>query len=142
MDSVCGATFAQEQIMKRYQTALLASLVALAAGTAAAQPDSGRGPGAGPGPGASAPGGGMGPRMGPGMGRGAGRWGSDFTPGWAMMTPEERNEHRDRMRNMKSYEECKAYQSQHHEQMAARAKERGGSPMPGPRRDACAGMKR
>lgn len=124
--------------MKRYQKALPALLVVLAAGTAAAQPASGRGPGAGPGPGASAPGGGMGP----GMGRGAGRWGSDFTPGWAMMTPEERNEHRDRMRNMKSYEECKAYQSQHHEQMAARAKERGGKPMPGPRHDACAGLKR
>lgn len=85
----------------------------------------------------------MGPgRMGPGGGRGAGRWGSDVTPGWAMMTPQERDEHRDRMRNMKTYDECKAYQAQHHEQMAARMKERGRQSMPAPRRDACAGMKR
>jgi len=82
--------------------------------------------------------------MGMGSGTGAGRaqWGSDFTPGWTLMSQQERNEHRDRMRSMKSYEECHAYQAQHHEQMVARAKERGGAAPAQPRRDACAGLKK
>lgn len=92
----------------------------------------------GAGPAASAAG--MG--MGPGGGRGAARWGSDYTPGWSLMTQQERNEHRERMRSMKSYEECKAYQERHHEQMAARAKERGGKALAQPRRDACGGLKK
>jgi hypothetical protein len=46
------------------------------------------------------------------------------------------------MRSMTNHDECKAYQTQHHEQMAARAKERGGKPLAEPRRDACAGLKR
>ncbi len=78
---------------------------------------------------------------GPGGGHGAARWGTDFTPGWALMTRQERNEHRDRMRTMKSYDECKSYQDQHHEQMAERAKERGGRALSHPRRDACSGLK-
>jgi hypothetical protein len=45
------------------------------------------------------------------------------------------------MRSMKTYEECKTYLAQHHEQMAARAKERGGKALAEPRRDACAGLK-
>lgn len=110
---------------------------------ATAQPGSGKGPGAGTGPtsagpAASAPG--MG--MGPGGGRGAARYGSDYTPGWALMSQQERNEHRDRMRSMKTYEECKIYQDQHHEQMAARAKERGGKALAVPRRDACGSLKK
>ena len=100
------------------------------AGTAAAQ----GGPGPGAGPGASAPG--------MGMGRGPmARWGSDFTPGWTMMSAQERSEHQQRMRSMKSYDECKAYRDRHHEQMTARAKEKGGKAMAQPRRDACAGLK-
>lgn len=71
----------------------------------------------------------------------AARWGSDYTPGWSMMSPQERTEHQARMRSMKTYEECKTYQTQHHEQMAARAKERGGKALAQPRRDACAGLK-
>jgi hypothetical protein len=110
----------------------MAAALVLCVGAVMAQPGSGKGPG--PGPAASAP------RM--GMGMGMGRWGSDFTPGWSLMTPQERNEHRERMRNAKTYDECKAAQQQHHEQMAARAKERGGKPLAQPRRDACAGMKR
>ncbi len=129
--------------MKSLRVTVLTSLLALSAGVALAQPGAGRGPGAGPGPmgagpAASAPGMGMGP-MG---GRGAARWGADYTPGWALMTQQERNEHRERMGSMKTYEECKAYQEQHHEQMAARAKERGGKAMPAPRRDACGGLKK
>ena len=88
---------------------MLATLMTVSMGAAMAQPGSGKGPGAGTGPmgagtTASAPG--MG--MGPGGGRGAARYGSDYTPGWTLMSQQERNEHRDRMRSMKTYEECKA----------------------------------
>lgn len=107
--------------MKSLRMVVVASLVGLAAGAVVAQPGGG---------------------MGPGGGRGAARWGSDFTPGWALMTPQERTEHRDRMRAMKTYEECKAYQEQHHALMAARAKERGQATLPQPRRDACVGLKK
>jgi hypothetical protein len=111
--------------------AAAAALLLLAA-AAPAQP--------GPGPGASAPRGGPG-AMG-GSGRMGGRWGSDFTPGWSMMSPEERQAHRARMGAMNNHDECKSYLQQHHDQMAARAKEKG-RPMPAqPRRDACAGLKR
>jgi hypothetical protein len=61
--------------------------------------------------------------------------------GWGLMTRQERTEHRDKIRSMKTYEECKAYVEQHHTQMAARAKEKGGSMPAQPRRDACAWLK-
>jgi len=135
--------------MKSLRWMVLASVVGLAAGGVLAQPAGGKGPGAGPGPmgagpAASSPGAGMGAGagMGPGGQRGMARWGSEVTPGWSLMTPAERNEHRERMRSMKTYEECKAYQAEHHEQMAARAKERGGKPLPQPRRDGCAALKK
>lgn len=80
--------------------------------------------------------------MGMGMHGGrAAQWGADFTPGWSMMTRTERNAHRDHMRAMTTYEECKTYMDQHHEQMATRAKEKGGKALAQPRRDACAGLK-
>jgi len=131
--------------MKSLRMVVLASLVGLSTGVAMAQPGGGKGPGAGPGPmgagsAASAPRMGMG--MGPGGGHGAARWGSDYTPGWTLMTQQERNEHRERMRSMKTYEECKSYQEQHHEQMSARAKERGDKSLAQPRRDACSGLKK
>jgi len=112
----------------------VAILGAALAGSTLAQPGSGPGRGPGAGPAASAPG------MGPGRGM-MGRWGGDYTPGWSLMTPQERAEHQERMRSAKSYEECKAIRDQHREQMAARAKERGGKPLAQPRRDACAGLK-
>ena len=124
--------------MKNLRTASIAVLMIVSAGVAFAQAGGGKGPGGGP----VASGSGMGMGMGPGNGHGAMRWGSDVTPGWALMTPQERNEHRDRMQAMKTYEECKTYQDQHHEQMAARAKERGGQTLAQPRRDACSGLKR
>ena len=67
--------------------------------------------------------------------------GADDTPGWSMMTRTERNAHRDQMRAMKTYDECTAYMAQHHEQMVARAKEKGGQALAAPRRDACARLK-
>lgn len=107
--------------MKNVRWIALVGLVGMSMGAALAQPGGGMGPGGGP---------------------GAGRWGADHTPGWAMMTAEERTEHRARMGAMKTYEECKTYHSQHHEQMMARAKERGGKALAQPRRDPCAGMKK
>jgi hypothetical protein len=59
-----------------------------------------------------------------------------------MMSEKERKEHREHMQGFKSYEGCKTYVDKHHEEMAARAKERGGKPLPQPRRDACAGLKK
>jgi len=108
-----------------------------------AQPGPGMGPasgpgyrmGPGPGPAASAPG--MGPRAG---GRPMGRWGIDHTPGWALMTPEERAEHHKRMSEVKTHEECQLLRAQHRQSMAARAKERG-TTLRAPRHDACAGFK-
>ena len=58
------------------------------------------------------------------------------------MTPAERNEHRTQMRSAKSYEDCVALRDKHHEQMLARAKERGITMPAQPRRDACQGLKR
>ena len=129
--------------MTKLRNVILASLslFGIWAGVAMAQPASGKGPGPmAPGRSASAPVAGMGP--GAGAARGAARWGSDFTPGWRLMSQQERNEHRDRMRSLKTYEECKAYQDQHHAQMAARAAERGGVPLTKPRRDACGRLAR
>jgi hypothetical protein len=80
--------------------------------------------------------------MGPAMGRGpGGRWGSDVTPGWTMMTPEERTEHQNRMSAMKTYDECSAYLAQHRQTMATRAQQQG-KPLPPMNRDACAGLKK
>lgn len=122
--------------MNGLRTMCLAAVIGVTAGVALAQPGGGGGKGPGPGPGASAAG------MGMGGGPRAAGWGADYTPGWALMTEQERNEHRERMRSMKTYEECAAYRDQHHEQMAARAKERGGQALAQPRRDACRGLKK
>lgn len=117
---------------------LLAALVALAASAALAQPGGGKGAGStGAGSATTAPSAGLHK----GVGAEAARWGADYTPGWALMTEKERNEHRERMRAMQTYEECHAYQLQHHERMTARAKERGGAGLTQPRHDACAGLK-
>lgn len=75
---------------------------------------------AAPGPqGGMGPGGGMGPR-----GRMM-RFDQSNTPGWSLMTPEERTAHRDKMHSFKSADECKAYHDEHVKQMDARAKEKG-----------------
>lgn len=123
--------------MSTMKAMVLAAFCCMAAGSTMAQPGSGMGPGACAGA-ASAPAGCGG--MGPGAMKGGGRWGPGVTPGWSLMTPEERNQHRDQMRSAKTYDECKTLQAQHHGAMAARAAERGGPPLPAPRRDPCAGL--
>ncbi len=105
--------------------ALVVATPAFAADPAPPPPRPGAGPGYGMGPGP-----GPGPR---------GRWGPDVTPGWALMTETERNAHRERMLALKTREECLAYMTQHREQMAARAKERGVAPPP-MRREPCQGF--
>ena len=129
--------------MKNVRMMVVAALIGLPTAMACAQPAGGMGAGPmGTGPAASAPGMGMGMGKGPGAGRGAARWGSDFTPGWSLMTPEERKDHQAHMRAMTTYDECKTYRDQYHEQMATRAKERGGKALAQPRRDACSGLEK
>lgn len=94
-------------------------------------------PPAAPGPGASAPGVGMrggGPMHGWRMNKGN-------TPGWSMMSPEERAEHRNKMMGMKSYEECRAYMDQHHATMVERAKSKGRTPPTHAQHDPCLRLK-
>lgn len=45
--------------------------------------------------------------------------------GWDLMTPEERAQHRETMRNMKTEEEREAYRMEHHKRMMERAKQKG-----------------
>ena len=47
------------------------------------------------------------------------------TYGWQYMSPDERIEHQRRMRSFRNYEECRAYQEEHHEQMEQRAHKPG-----------------
>ena len=127
--------------MKIRTLALSALLGATLCAPALAQPGQGMGPGGGMGPGMG-PGGGMGGMggMGPG-GKGMRyQFNQDNTPGWSLMTPEERTAHRDKMLAAKTPEECKAVQEEHHKQMAARAKEKGQT-LRGPRQNACDRMK-
>jgi hypothetical protein len=65
--------------------------------------------------------------------------GADNTPGWAMMSPQERDEHHRKMMAAKSPAECRAQAEQHHREMAERAKARG-MPMDMPKHDMCAMM--
>lgn len=85
--------------------------------------------------------------MGPGAGGGMGprgrmmRFDKSNTPGWSLMTPEERIEHRNRMHSFKTVDECKAYHDEHVKKMQDRAKEKGTSFKP-LRGDPCTAMQR
>lgn len=50
---------------------------------------------------------------------------SDTVYGWEMMSQQERMEHQEKMRNMKTDAEREQYQMEHHEKMMQRAKENG-----------------
>jgi len=54
--------------------------------------------------------------------------------GWQLMTPQEREEHRKKMRSLKTYEERETYRLEHHMEMQERAREQGiilpGMPQP------------
>ena len=88
-------TARKDRTMKIRSLALSALLGATLSASVLAQPGQGMGPGGGMGPGMG-PGGGMG-GMGPG-GKGMQyRFNKDNTPGWSLMTPEERTAHHDKM---------------------------------------------
>jgi hypothetical protein len=53
------------------------------------------------------------------------RFGKSNTPGWTLMSAEERAAHQAQMRAVKTYDECKQLQEEHHKAMEARAKEKG-----------------
>jgi len=131
--------------MRSTSLTITAVAAALAATLAFAAPGGGYGPGPGSGQGAGCPqaqdcaggqgygpGAGYGPGMGygRGMGRGAGAYGS-------LMTDEERAEHRQKMHSFTTVGECRAYFDEHRAQMAARARDRGIEPGPGPRVNPC-----
>lgn len=116
-----------------------AAAMALLYSAAFAQGSAGKG---GPAASAASPSAQQGPgacaQAGPGCGM---RFNARNTPGWSMMTPEERQQHHDKMLSAKSPEECKAYYEEHQKLMQERAKEKGTAFRPG-RGDPCAMMQR
>lgn len=68
------------------------------------------------------------------------RFNQKNTPGWALMTKEERADFRSKMLASKTYDECKEIQATHHELMVQRAKTKGVE-LPVPRSNACDNMK-
>ncbi|MEO1765755.1 hypothetical protein [Thiobacter aerophilum] len=68
------------------------------------------------------------------------RFNQTNTPGWTLMSAEERAEHQKKMLAAKTYDECKAIQEEHHKAMEARAKEKGVT-LNAPRYNACDRMK-
>lgn len=76
---------------------------------------------------------------GPG-GKGRFGWNQEHTPGWTLMTPEERSAWQTQMSAVKTYEECKATQEAHRQVMEERAKEKGLKFTP-PRKNGCEIMK-
>jgi hypothetical protein len=95
-------------------------------------------------PAAAAPGVGMGQgagQMGPNArGMRAMRFDKANTPGWTLMTAEERTANQTKMRAVKTYEECKMVQAEQHVAMQARAKEKNVT-LNTPRQNACDRMK-
>jgi len=100
-----------------------------------------------PGPGMGMMGGGMG--MGGMGGMGMGGMGMGGGPGmrfaqnngvWSLMTPEERIANQNKMRAVKTYDECKLVQTEQRTLMESRAKEKGLN-LPTPRQDGCDNMK-
>ena len=67
-------------------------------------------------------------------------WNKDNTPGWTLMTAQERTEHQTKMRAVKTSDECKALQDEQHKMMETRAKEKGVA-LPAPRQNGCEMMK-
>ena len=94
------------------------------------------------GAGAGGGGGGMGggPCMQGGGGGGGMRFNKKNTPGWQLMTQEERTQMQTKMRAVKTYDECKQLQTEHRAQMEARAKEKGVT-LREPRQNGCDRMK-
>lgn len=69
----------------------------------------------------------------------AGPWraGESNTRGWELMTAEERLTHQAKIRAFERYEDCRAYQVEHHRAMQERAKQLGRT-LGAERQDFCA----
>ena len=109
--------------------------IAVAASVTLADPGGlGMGPGCGMAAGASCPNAGGPGGYGPGYGRGGGQ-------GMALLTPEERAQHREAMHSLTTVEQCNAYIAGHRQLLEERAREKGVAPPPGPRGNVCERMK-
>ncbi len=64
------------------------------------------------------------------------RFNQDNTPGWTLMTAAERSEFQNKIWAAKTYDECKAIQTEHHAVIAARAQDKGVT-LNVPRQNAC-----
>ena len=53
------------------------------------------------------------------------RFGPQNSPGWALMTAQERSEHRSKMLGFTNYEDCASYVAEHHAKMLERARDKG-----------------
>lgn len=118
--------------------ALITLLGAAFAAPVLAQGGPGMGYGMGGGPyvqngGAGAGGQGMGPG---GRGGRAMMYNQNNTRGWELMTPDERTAFQKQMREVKTYDECVALQTEHRGAMEVRAKEKGVT-LQTPRRNVC-----
>lgn len=113
--------------------AIATALAAALSASVLAQSGPVAGPGMGMGPGAG--------QMGPGArGMRGMRFDQTNTPGWTLMTSEERTANQTKMRAVKTYDECKVVQSEQHAVMEARAKEKGIT-LNTPRQNGCDVMK-
>jgi hypothetical protein len=131
--------------MKNLALAIGMVSIAVAASVTMADPGGygmGMGPGCGAAAGANCPNaggpGGYGRGGGYGPGAGHGRGGGQ---GMALLTPEERAQHREAMHSLTTVEQCNAYMAGHRQMLEERAKEKGVAPPPGPRGDMCERMK-
>jgi len=74
-----------------------------------------------------------------GLASAAGPWraGESNTRGWELMTTEERLAHQAKIRAFERYEDCRAYQLEHHHAMQERARQQGRT-LGAERQDFCA----
>jgi hypothetical protein len=128
--------------MKTSMTFKSIALIALLGAAVAAPVLAQGGPGMGGGPcmqnagtGAGGPGMGNGGRGGRGM-----MFNQNTTRGWTLMTPEERTAFQMQMRDVKTYDECVAVQTEHRGAMEVRAREQGVT-LPTPRQNGCDNLK-
>ena len=118
---------------------LIVLLAAALAVPVLAQPGPGMGGGMGGGPGMQNAGQGAGQGAGAMAGTGGGRgmrFNQNNISGWSLMTPAERSAQQAKMRAVKTYDECKLLQTEHHTAMEVRAREKGVT-LPAPRHNGC-----
>ena len=65
------------------------------------------------------------------------RVGAEYTPGWDMMTPAERDAYREKMFAAPTKEECRRLRDEQVKQAARSARNRGIKDVPNARYDAC-----